>query len=60
MLAKKNGKTKTFRRVSFESTNNKVAKVSRSGKITAKKKGSCYVYVYAQNGAYKKVKVIVK
>ena len=38
----------------------KVATVSKDGKITAKKKGTCYVYVYAVNGCSKKVKVTVK
>ncbi|MBQ6439969.1 MAG: Ig-like domain-containing protein [Mogibacterium sp.] len=46
--------------VRYESTNPKVAKVSKSGKITAKKKGKCYVYVFAQNGVFKKIKVTVK
>jgi hypothetical protein len=44
----------------YESTNSKIATVSKSGKITAKKKGTCYVYAYAQDGVYKKVKVTVK
>ena len=26
----------------------------------ARKKGTCYVYAYAQNGVYKKIKVVVK
>ena len=30
------------------------------GVITAKSKGECNIYVYAQNGVYKKVKVTVK
>ena len=44
----------------YLSSDTKVATVSRSGKITAKSKGKCYVYVYAVNGAYKKVKVVIK
>jgi len=35
------------------------ATVTKKGKITAKAKGSCYVYVYAQNGALRKIKVTV-
>ena len=35
-------------------------KKHRKGVITAKKKGKCSVYVYAQNGVYKQVKVTVK
>ena len=53
-------KVKIHRKVAFESTNPKVAKVSSKGKITAKKKGTCYVYAYAQNGVAAKVKVTVK
>ena len=44
----------------YESTNGKIATVSKSGKITAKKKGTCYIYAYAQNGVYKKIRVTVK
>ena len=44
----------------YESTNKKIASVSNKGVITAKKKGTCYVYAYAQDGVYKKVKVVVK
>ncbi len=44
----------------FETTNKKIATISSSGKITAKSKGTCYVYVYAQNGVNKKIKVTVK
>lgn len=46
--------------IRYESTNKKVATVSNSGKITAKKKGTCYIYAYAQNGVFKKIKVVVK
>ena len=44
----------------YESSNPKVATVSSKGVIKAKKKGTCYIYVYAQNGLYKRVKVTVK
>jgi len=44
----------------YISTNTKVATVTTSGKIIAKKKGSCYVYVIAQNGIVDKVEVKVK
>ena len=46
--------------IRYESSNKKVATVSSSGKITAKSKGTCYVYVFAQSGVFKKVKVVVK
>ncbi|MBQ7065616.1 MAG: bacterial Ig-like domain-containing protein [Lachnospiraceae bacterium] len=44
----------------YESTNTKVATVTKKGVVKAKKKGSAYIYVYAQNGVYKKVKITVK
>ena len=44
----------------YESTNTKVASVNKKGKITAKKKGTCSIYVYTQNGLYVKIKVKVK
>ena len=44
----------------YLSSNTKIAKVSSSGKITAKAKGSCRIYVYAHNGVSKTVKVTVK
>ena len=58
--AKSKLKIKNHRKIRFESTNEKVATVSNKGKITAKKKGNCYVYAYGQNGVFKKIKVIVK
>ncbi len=44
----------------YESSNPAVATVNKKGKITGKKKGNCYIYVYTQNGISKKVKVTVK
>ncbi len=44
----------------YESTNTKVATVSSKGVIKGVKKGTCYVYAYAQNGLAKKIKVTVK
>jgi hypothetical protein len=46
--------------IRFESTDTKIATISSNGKITAISKGSCYVYVYAQNGVYAKIKIIVE
>jgi len=43
----------------YLSSNTKVAKVSSSGKITAKGKGTCKVYAYAVNGAKKAITVTV-
>jgi uncharacterized protein YjdB len=44
----------------YESSNTKIATVSAKGVIKANKAGTCYVYVYAQNGVAKKIKVTVK
>ena len=43
----------------YATSNDKVAKVSKKGKIKAVGKGNCSVYVYAQNGVFAKVKVTV-
>lgn len=56
----KKKKVKAHRAVKYESSNKNIAAVSSKGVITAKKKGTCYVYVYAQSGTYKRIKVIVK
>lgn len=53
-------KIKNHRAIAYESSNKKVATVTKKGKIEAIKKGTCYIYVYAQNGVYKKIKVTVK
>ena len=57
---KKDKTIKRHRKVSYESTNTKVAAVNSKGVITAKKKGTCYIYAYAQNRVFKKIKVTVK
>lgn len=57
---KKSKKIKKHRGICYESNNTKVATVSKNGIITAKGKGTCYIYAYAQNGKYKKIKVTVK
>ena len=51
---------KKHQEIKFESSNSKVAFVTSKGVIKAKKKGACYIYVYAQNGIYKRIKVIVR
>ncbi|HAV89807.1 MAG TPA: hypothetical protein DCW44_00795 [Eubacterium sp.] len=53
-------KVKKHRKLSYETSNPAVAKVLKNGKIKAVGKGSCNIYVYAQNGVYKQVKVTVK
>lgn len=57
---KKDKKIKKHRAICYESSNTKIATVNSKGKIKAKKKGKCTIYVYAQNGVYKTVKVTVK
>ena len=51
------GHAKEFRYVSTDKT---VAVVSKKGKMTAKKKGSCIIYVYARNGLAREIKVTVR
>lgn len=46
--------------IRYETSNKAIATVNSKGKITAKQKGICYVYAYAQNGVYKKIKVMVE
>lgn len=60
VLQKKSLKAKKHVGLRYESSNKKIATVSKTGKIRGKKKGTCYVYAYAQNGVCKKIKVIVK
>lgn len=57
----KNKKLKVHcEKVRWISTNSKIATVSQGGRIKGKKKGTCYVYALAQNGARKKLKITVK
>ncbi|MBQ9870485.1 MAG: Ig-like domain-containing protein, partial [Eubacterium sp.] len=44
----------------FRSSNTRVATVDKDGKITAKKTGKCYIFVYGISGLMKKVTVTVK
>ena len=61
VLQKKNKKPlKHCAKFRYASSNKKVAKVSKKGKITAVGKGKCNVYVYAVSGVSKKIKVTVK
>lgn len=46
--------------IRFESSNKKIASVSSKGEVKGIKKGTCYIYAYAQNGVCKKIKVTVK
>ncbi len=60
VAASKKLKVSVHRKMQYESSNAKIAAVSSKGVITAKKKGTCYIYAYAQSGAFKKIKVTVK
>ncbi|MCI8508005.1 MAG: fibronectin type III domain-containing protein, partial [Lachnospiraceae bacterium] len=53
-------KIKHHRNIKFESDNSRVATVNSKGVVTAKQKGRCYIYVYAQNGVYKRIRITVK
>lgn len=53
-------KVDVHRPIRYESNDKEIATVANNGKIVAKKKGSCEVYVFAQNGVYQKLKVTVK
>lgn len=53
----------TDKGVSFKSSNKKIATVDSKGKVTAKKIGSCKIYITTDDGSYKdtvKVKVVKK
>ena len=57
----KNDKTANkHRAVAFESGNTKIATVTGKGTIKGVGKGTCSIYVYAQNGLMKKIQVTVK
>ncbi|WP_090171509.1 Ig-like domain-containing protein [Eubacterium oxidoreducens] len=56
----KSKRIQKHRKISYEVSNTKVATVTKSGKIKAKKKGKCKIWVYAQNGVYKTITLTVK
>lgn len=59
--ASKKLKVSRHRGIACETSDSTVATVSKKGVIKAKKKkGSCYIYAYAQNGVCTKIKVTVK
>ena len=60
LTAKQVGKkVKKHRAIKYESTNPTIATVSSKGVIKGVKKGTCYVFAYAQNGVPAKIKVTV-
>ena len=46
--------------IKYESSNTKIATVTAKGKVKAKKKGKCFIYIYSQSGVFAKVTVNVK
>ncbi len=48
------------RGIRYASSNPEIATVNGKGVLKARKKGACYVYAYAQNGVYRKIRVVVK
>ncbi|MBO4863741.1 MAG: Ig-like domain-containing protein [Eubacterium sp.] len=58
--AQKKLKIKNHRKLMYESSDETVATVNKSGVIKAVGKGNCEVFVYAQNGVFQKIKVTVK
>lgn len=58
--AKKKLTTKYAKQLRFISNNPKIAAVSAKGKISAKAKGTCVIYVQTTNGIWKTCKVTVK
>ena len=57
---KKDKKIARHRKLCYESSNTKVATVTSDGLIRATGKGTCTIWVYAQNGVYKALKITVK
>lgn len=57
---RKDKKIQKHRTICYESSNPKVATVTRKGKIKAVSKGTCQIWVYAQNGVYKTIRLKVK
>ena len=58
--AAKGVKVRKHRAVCFESSDTEIAAVSRTGKITARKAGSCSIFVYTQNGICQTIRLTVK
>ena len=60
VAADKKFKVKVHRGIRYESTDTRIATVSKKGVIKGVKKGTCTIYAYVQNGAAAKIKVTVK
>ena len=53
-------KVKKHRAIKYETSNAAVAQVNSKGTVKGVGKGTCYIYAYAQNGVFRKIKVTVK
>lgn len=52
-------KVRVHRGIQYESSSKSIAFVTKAGIIKARKKGTCNIYAYAQNGVYRSIKVVV-
>lgn len=54
--------TAFIKRLTYSSSNSKIASISSTGKITAKRKGTCYIYVETTDASefWKEIKITVK
>ena len=53
-------KFKAHRKMSYETSDARVATVDKKGKVKATGKGKCVIYAYSSTGVYAKIKVTVK
>ncbi len=53
------GKGQNSQKIRYESSNPAVATVSANGTVTAAAPGNCTIFVFAQNGTFRKIKVTV-
>lgn len=59
LTAKPSPKSRYLKRVTWKSTNKKVATVDENGKVTTKKEGKCYITANVPGGKKTKCKVVV-
>ena len=53
-------KVKNHRGIAYESSDSSYVSVGSDGYIEANREGTAYIYVYAQNGIFAKIKVVVE
>ena len=54
------GERRQHRGLCYESSDTSIATVDKNGYITMVSKGTCDIWVYAQNGCYSTIKLLVK